>query len=316
VNICIVGYGSIARLHLEALAGTDTTLRWVVGRLPEATAAFAREFGAPYWTVDFDEALADATVDAVIICSPTDLHAEQTERALRAGKHVLCEIPLATSLAETDVLGQVAQVNDRRLMVCHTQRFWPNRVMAREWLTSGRLHPYQVVYRHLMFRRDTVNWMGRTRSWVDNLLWHHGCHAVDMVLWLLGADRCEVASAAAHMRQARGNPMDIGLVLRFPGDLLATLALSYDARLESKDCTIIGEEETLVGDDTILTSGQGLLYEPPPGVDTKSLARRRQAEEFLAAVREGREPAVGVASVRPAMAVLQAVQDQIEGRFG
>ncbi|MCL5109847.1 MAG: Gfo/Idh/MocA family oxidoreductase [Chloroflexi bacterium] len=312
MNVCIVGYGSIARLHLAALAGTDTALRWVVGRLPEPTAAFAREFGAPHWTTDLDEALADTAVDAVIVCSPTDLHAEQTERALRAGKHALCEIPLATSLAETDALGQIAQAFDRRLMVCHSQRFWPNRALARELIASGRLRPYQVVYRHLMFRRDTVNWMGRTRSWVDNLLWHHGCHAVDMVLWLLGADRCEVASGASHMRQEHGNPMDVGIVLRLPDDRLATLALSYDAHLESKDCTVIGEEDTLVGDDRILRSSQGLLYEPLAGVDPKDLGRRRQAKEFLASVREGREPAINVASIRPAMAVLQAVQDQFE----
>jgi 2-hydroxy-4-carboxymuconate semialdehyde hemiacetal dehydrogenase len=313
MNICLIGYGSIARLHLEALQGTEARLYSVVGRLPEPTAEFAREFGCERHTVDLDAALADRSVDAVIVCSPTDLHAEQTELALRAGKHVLCEIPLATSLAETDTLGQLALVADRRLMVCHTQRFWPNRVLAHEIVAAKRLRPYHVVYRHLMLRRDSVNWMGRERSWVDNLLWHHGCHAVDTTLWLMDATEGRVASGNVHWRQAGGNPMDIGIVVQAPDDRLATIALSYDSHIEVKDCQVIGEEDSLWLDDERLRNSAGWLYEPQPGGQPKDVGRRRQAEEFLNAVRDGREPATGVAAVRPAMAVLQAVQDQIDG---
>src|SRR5688572_10002749 len=149
-----------------------------MGRLPAPTRAFADEFGVELATTDLDELLADQRVEAIIVCSPTGLHAEQTERALRAGKHVLCEIPLATSLAETDHLIQVAKKSRRRLMVCHTERFYPTLGEVRRRVAAGELHPHSIVSRFGFFRRENVNWVGRRRSWTDNLLWHHGCHAV------------------------------------------------------------------------------------------------------------------------------------------
>ena len=166
-----------------------------------------------------------------------------------------------------------------------------------------------------MLRRDRLNWMGRERSWVDNLLWHHGCHSVDMALWLLGATAVEYTSEAAHPRQAQGNPMDIGIVMRTPSDQLGTVALSYNSHYEIKDCQVIGEEETLYIDEKRLRNSQGLLYEPPAGLNIQDAARRLQAEEFLAAAREGREPATGVPAVRPAYVVLQGVQDRLNERL-
>ncbi|MHB1133443.1 MAG: Gfo/Idh/MocA family protein [Chloroflexota bacterium] len=315
MNISMVGYGSIARLNLEALLEKGARPHSVVGRLAEPTADFAREFGFAQHTTDLGEALADPEVEAVVICTPNELHAEQVRQALEANKHVLCEIPLAMSLVEVDELASLAKARDRRLMVCHTQRFWPNRARAHEIIAAGQITPWHVVYRHLMLRRDTINWMGRERSWVDNLLWHHGCHSVDMALWLLGADEVETTSEAAHPRQAHGNPMDVGIVMRTPADQLATVALSYNSHYQIKDCQVIGAEETLYIDEARLRNSQGLLYEPPAGANIMDLARRLQAEEFIAAVREGREPATGVPSVRPAYVVLQSVQDKLNARL-
>src|SRR5436190_796584 len=102
-----------------------------MGRLPEPAAEFAREFGLSYATTDLARVLADPEVDCVVICSPSDVHADQTARALEAGKHVLCEIPLATSLGDVDHLIALADRVDRRLMVCHTQRYYSALVEAR-----------------------------------------------------------------------------------------------------------------------------------------------------------------------------------------
>ena len=129
LKVAILGYGAIAREHALSLLrigrgslDVEINLSGVMGRLPAPTHAFAAEFDAPLATTDLDKLLADAGIEAVTVCSPTDLHAEQTERALCAGKHVLCEIPLATSLAETDRLIDLAERSGLRLMVCHTQR--------------------------------------------------------------------------------------------------------------------------------------------------------------------------------------------------
>ena len=144
-----------------------------------------------YGTTDLDAMLADPQIDAVIVCSPTDLHADHTARALRAGKHVLCEIPLATSLAETDELIALADEINRRLMVCQTQRYFAPVAEAKRIIASGELHVHAIVSRYLFDRRNNVNWKGRNRSWTDNLLWHHMCHALDATMWLLGADDVE-----------------------------------------------------------------------------------------------------------------------------
>src|SRR3712207_4845178 len=148
LKIAILGYGAIAREHALSLhrigqgrLGVEIDLSGVLGRLLEPTRAFAAEFGASLATTDLEELLADPGVEAVIICSPTDQHAEQTERALRAGKHVLCEIPLATSLIETDRLIDLADRSGLQLMVCHTQRYAAPLIEARRMIASGDVRP-------------------------------------------------------------------------------------------------------------------------------------------------------------------------------
>ena len=257
MNIAILGYGSIAESHvraIQALQGTpegrDLRLYGVMGRLPEPTAEFARQWGLERATTDLDELLADGAVEAVIICSPSEVHPEQTERALRAGKHVLCEIPLALSLADTDRLTALADEVGRRLMVCHTQRYWPASIAARRMVASGELHPHAVIGRFMFGRRENVNWKGRRRSWTDNLLWHHGCHAVDLALWLLGAaDRGEEVETVAQIALPGADlaiPMDLTVVMRTARDQLATVAMSYHTHIPVHDYLIIGEETTVL----------------------------------------------------------------------
>lgn len=309
MNICLVGYGSIARSHVQALAGEAVTFHTVVGRLPEPTAAFAAEFGFRRYTTDLDEALADPAIDAVLIASPTDLHASQAEKALRAGKHALVEIPLATSLAEADSLAELARQQRRCLMVCHTQRYYPALVEARRWIEEGRLHVYHVCTRYGFLRRENVNWLGRRRSWTDNLLWHHGCHAVDTSLWLLGATETTVQSQVARPSYHLGIPMDLDILMRTPLDQLIAVSLSYNTRLPYNEYLLIGEETTLLVSNGRLSSPDGVLVEPDrPEPGPGSI--QRQDQEFLAAVREGREPTISPAAVRPALWVLQRVQDQ------
>ncbi len=316
MKVALVGYGSIAEEHARAIValreqpgGGDLRVAGVMGRLAEPTAAFAREVGAERATTDLDDLLADPTVEAVVVCSPTDLHAAQTERALRAGKHVLCEIPLATSLAETDRLIALADAMDRRLMVCHTQRYHPALAEARRMVDAGDLHPTSAVCRYLFGRRENVNWKGRRRSWTDDLLWHHGCHAVDAALWLLGAGEATVAAQVAPPGGPLEIPMDLGIVLRTPRGQVATVAMSYNTHLPAHDYLLIGEETTVLFADDTLRGPDGVIV-AVTGDHTHG-AIVRQDGEFFAAVREGREPAVSGRAVRPAMAVLQAVQDTL-----
>ena len=325
MKIATLGYGSIARSHARAIVALAATEEWadlrlygVMGRLPEPTADFAREFGATVATTDLDELLADPELDAVIVCSPSGAHAEQTARALRAGKHVLCEIPLALSLVETDELIALADAADRRLMVCHTQRYYPPLVEARRRIAAGELHPHAIVSRYMFGRRENVNWQGRQRSWTDNLLWHHGCHAVDAALWLLGAaDRNEEVVVAAQVALPGGGleiPMDLTVTMRTARDQLATVAMSYHVSFPVHDYLIIGEEETIVFDDGALRGGTGIIV-PKGDREGVEAPIPRQDAEFFAAIRDQREPAISGRAVRATMAALQAAQDTLDARL-
>jgi 2-hydroxy-4-carboxymuconate semialdehyde hemiacetal dehydrogenase len=316
VRLGFVGYGSIARQHARALQRLpEVQLAGVMGRVEASAAEFAAEFGLGSVTTDLDALLEQADLEGVVICSPTDLHAAQTEQALRAGKHVLCEIPLATSLTDVDRLIALADQVDRRLMVCHTERYYRALLEARRQITSGALHPLSIVSRYMFYRRENVNWVGRRRSWTDNLLWHHGCHAVDAALWLLGADQVEVAAEVAAPSGQLGIPMDLAIAMRTPRDQIVSVAMSYNTHLPLHDYLIIGEETTLLFSDGELRSRDGVLV---PRQDLQDLTEpiMDQDGEFLAAVREGREPAVSGRSVRPAMAALQQVQATLRLRGG
>lgn len=325
MNIGLLGYGSIAVSHVKAIGAIRATPGWgelrlhgVMGRLAEATAAFAREHGAAVATTDLDELLADDALDAVIVCSPSDAHAAQTERALRAGKHVLCEIPLALSLADSDRLTALADARGLRLMVCHTQRYYAPLVEARRLIAAGELHPHAIVGRYMFGRRENVNWQGRQRSWTDNLLWHHGCHAIDAALWLLGAaesgETVETTAQLALPGGTLGIPMDLTVTMRTARDQLATVAMSYHVSFPVHDYLIIGEERSIVFDNGTLRDDKGVLV-PAGAKEGIDAPIPQQDLEFFTAIREGREPAISGRSVRPAMAALQAAQDSLAARL-
>ena len=315
MKIGIVGAGSIAEEHARAFLGMaadglEITLASVVSRRMEEAESFAATFAIPHATTELDDLLEEPNLDAVVICSPSEQHAAGTERALRAGKHVLCEIPLALSLAETDRLIALADEVDRRLMVCHTQRYFPPLVEARRRIATGELHPTAIVSRYLFDRRNTVNWKGRRRSWADNLLWHHGGHAVDAAIWLLGAEDMETVAQVSPPDPELGTPMNLTLAMRTSSGQVATVAMSYHARMPQHDYLIIGEETTLLFAGNALHGPDGVIV-PAEGNDPLAVALPAQNREFIAAIREGREPAVSARAIRPAMAALQAAQDTI-----
>ena len=320
MKIAIIGSGSIAGEHMAAIRvlqrsglAFDVEVDSVVGRRSEEAAAFAQSHGLRFGTTDLDAVLADRTIDAVIVTTPTDLHAGHTEQALNAGKHVLCEIPLTTSLADTDRLIALADSVDRRLMVCQTQRFFAPLVEARRMVEAGEIHVYAAICRYLFNRRNNINWKGRNRSWTDNLLWHHTCHAVDATLWILGSDVVETSAQIASPDPVTGIPMDISIVMRTVLGQIATVVTSYHAIIPQHDYLLIGNETSIHFVDQELHGPSGLLV-PATGSDPLPDALPRQNAEFFDAVRKRREPAISGRSVRPAMAVLQFVQDQLDAQ--
>ena len=319
LKVVILGYGAIAREHALAIRrigqapdGWRVSVAGVMGRLLEPTRAFAAEFGAAVATTDLDELLADPRVEAVVVCSPTDLHAEQTERALRAGKHVLCEIPLATSLAETDRLIDLAERSGRRLMVCHTQRYSAPLIEARRLIASGEVRPRAMVSRYLLDKRENVSWTGRRRSWTDNLLWHHGCHAVDAALWLLGTEAIDVTARATPQDRRLGIPMDFSILMRTAREQVVTVVMSYRALPPLQDYVVIADETTLVYANDELRDHERVLVLTADHGGYDAVALDRQNTEFFRSIMTGSEPVSSARSVRPAMAALQAAQNELD----
>jgi 2-hydroxy-4-carboxymuconate semialdehyde hemiacetal dehydrogenase len=312
LTIAIVGYGQIARSHTRIMKQEGHRLAWLVGRVPERTAAFAQEHGFERHSTRLDDALADPAVEAVILCTPSEQHAAQTERCLRAGKHALVEIPLAMTYAEGRALADLARQTGLTVMVAHTQRYYPAMRRAKEMITSGRLTLHSVVARYTFLRRENVGASGYVRSWTDNLLWHHGQHATDMALWLLGVEepgQVDVTSMTALPDQQLGIPLDLSLIFRTRRDQLGTVAMSYNAHISLGDYLLVGREDTLLISNGVLSNRTGVLFDPKQDPSEERGGGLLQNREFVAAVREQRQPAISADAVLPALDVLQQAQD-------
>jgi 2-hydroxy-4-carboxymuconate semialdehyde hemiacetal dehydrogenase len=298
--------------HARIFKQEGHTLHTAVGRLPERTEAFAREWGFRHHTTDLQAALSDDDIDAVVLCTPSEQHAAQTEMALRAGKHVLCEIPLAMSFAAGRLLAGLARQQQRVLMVAHTHRYYPAMRLARELISRGAVELHNIIARYVFLRRENVGASGYRRSWTDNLLWHHGCHAVDMVLWMLAITEPGQVEVTAHVAlpdQKMGIPMDLSILLRTPRDQLASVNMSYNSHLSLYDYLLIGREDTFLIAENRLHHRNGILYDPAIHTHEERNGALLQDREFVQAVAEQRQPAISAESVLPALEVLQRVQE-------
>jgi 2-hydroxy-4-carboxymuconate semialdehyde hemiacetal dehydrogenase len=312
LHIAFIGYGQVARLHLDILINDGHRLDWVVGRLPDRTAAFAEEYGFARHTTDLHQALEDPAVDAVFVCTPSPQHAGQAAACLEAGKHVLVEIPLAMSSSEGRDLADLARRRGLTLMAGHNHRYHEGVRWARERVMNGDLTPQSVSARYFLLRRENIGTSGYVRSWTDDLLWHHGQHSMDVVLWLLGVSepgKVEVTSVLARPDQSTGIPMDMTVVVRTPADQLGTVVLSYNSVINLYDYVLVAREDTLIIDDGMVRNRDGVLLDYSQAGDE---ARVLQNREFVAAIREGRQPSTSADSVLPALDVLQQAQDASE----
>lgn len=289
MKLCMIGYGSIGGFHRDAMLKMEgVEFDSVVGRLLEPAREFARTCGAAFAITNVHEALRRPELDAVLITSPSQVHYEQAKAALKAGKHVLVEIPLALSYEQAEELCHLAESQNRTLMVCHTQRFYAATMEVKRRIVEGRLTPrhFHVEFEYL--RRQNVNWQGRKRSWTDNLLWHHGGHVVDLAIWLFGQQPVAARAYYGPSDNPLGIPLDLSAQMRFPNGGLATYAMSYNAIVprERERMTLICDEDRLVWDDLRLTDHRGDVVADEPFGE----AVLRQDREFIEAVRQGRGP--------------------------
>src|SRR5215831_14977609 len=229
MKICMVGSGAFAKKHLDGLArikGVEVVS--IHGRTAETTKAVADKYAIPFSTTDFNAAINHPGVEAVILTSPTQVHAEQAVKCMRAGKHVEIEIPISDSLADAERIQAVQKETGLTAMGGHTRRFNPSHQWIHKKIQAEELKLQQLVVQTFFFRRTNMNAAGQPRSWTDHLLWHHACHTVDLFQYQTGELVSDCYAVQGPIHPELGIAMDMGIILRTPSGKVCTLSLSFN----------------------------------------------------------------------------------------
>jgi len=267
--------------------------------------------GIPHTTLDLGEALAQPGVEAVILATPTQIHAEQATQVMHAGKHVMVEIPMADNLADSKALVELQKETGVVAMVDHVRRFNPSHQWIHNRIVAGELKIQQMDVQTYFFRRTNTNAKGEPRSWTDHLLWHHACHTVDLFQYQTGAAVQKVTALQGPMHPDLGIAMDMAIGMQSPDGAICTLSLSFNndgpfgtffryicdngTYIANYDDLFTGNGEQIDVSDVALTT------------DGIELADR----EFFAAIREGREPNSSLAQGLDAMVTLDRLEQQL-----
>lgn len=311
IGLCVIGAGAIAERHLTAYASLGGIApRWVVSRPAEATADFARRWNFMHSGDSIEPALADPRLQLVLIASPSPLHSEQAVQALQAGKDVIVEIPVALTWPEAQRVAQVAAQSGRRVWVCHTLRSTAALRLVRQRVHTGQLHLTHIAGWFGIPRRRNQGMGGiGTRSWIDNLLWHHGCHQVDAALWVLGMPTVlRVQCLLGPTHPTLGMALDVGLQMTAAGGPLITQSLSYNVERGVWRLAFIGHEDVLTFEDGRLTNEAGAELVP----ETPTADLTVQSRELLQAFRRGEPCEYELSSVLATMEVLGRAQVSAE----
>ena len=315
MNIAMVGYGMMGAWHSEALRRErDLVLHTVVGRRPEAASEFAERYGYQRSTVSLEDALADPAIDAVVLATPSEQHEAQAIRTLEAGKHVLIEIPVAMSVAGAERVVAAGERSGLVYGLSHPMRFRREREPMRARIRAGEERIRHIAGRFFIKRLVNVGATGYHRSWIDNILWHHFCHFVDLGLYLFdGAPIRRVQSHLGALHEATGTPMECTVLVETEADQTLLVHGSYHASFRLYDKLIVTDRETYLFDILAGTLRTGEGTAPIEGEQTNAA---RIIADFVEAVGHRRPPLASGPSVLPAMRVLQSVQDEWDARYG
>ena len=312
INVALAGAGAFGLKHLDALKVIDgANVISLVGRERGKTEEVARKYGIPHVATDLAESLQMKEVDAVILCTPTPLHAAQAVACLQAGKHVQVEIPLCDSLADGLAIVAAAQTSGKVAMCGHTRRFNPSHQWVHQRIRRGELHIQQMNVQTYFFRRSNVNALGQPRSWTDHLLWHHAAHTVDLFAYQTGSPIVKAHAIEGPIHPTLGIAMDMSIQLKAANGAICTLSLSFN------NDGPLGTFFRYIGDTgTYIARYDDLVTGKEEKIDVSQVAISMngielQDREFFAAIAEGREPNASVAQVLPCYEVLDKLAQEL-----
>jgi 2-hydroxy-4-carboxymuconate semialdehyde hemiacetal dehydrogenase len=309
MKVVLAGQGAFGVKHLEAMQQIDgIEVVSIAGGGAEQTAQVAGKFGIPHWTTDLSESLAQPAVAAVILATPTQMHAKQAEQCMRAGKHVMVEIPMADNLADSERLVKVQKETGVIAMAGQTRRFNPSHQWIHKRIRAGELKIQQMDVQTYFFRRTNMNALGKPRSWTDHLLWHHACHTVDLFQYQTGEAASQMYALQGPVHPQLGIAMDMSIGMKTPSGAICTLSLSFnnDGPLGTFFRYICDNGTYLARYDELVDGNNEPI--DVSKVDVSMNGIELQDREFFAAIREKREPNSSVAQVLPAMRTLDRLE--------
>jgi 2-hydroxy-4-carboxymuconate semialdehyde hemiacetal dehydrogenase len=313
MKISVAGQGAFGVKHLEAIAKINgIEVVSLAGGNPAGTEEVAKKFGIPHWTSDLGESLKQPGLEAVILATPTQMHAKQAEQCMRAGKHVQIEIPMADSLADSERILKVQKETGLIAMAGHTRRFNPSHQWIHKRIKAGELKVQQMDVQTYFFRRTNMNAAGKPRSWTDHLLWHHACHTADLFQYQTGetVSQCHALQGPLHPELKIAMDMSIGL--KTPSGAICTLSLSFNNKgPQGTFFRYICDNGTYVAYYDDLVDGEQKPIDLSK-VDVSMNGIELQDREFFAAIREKREPNSSVAQCLPAMQTLDRLERSLQ----
>ena len=314
MKVAVAGAGGAFGLkHLDAIANIDgVEVVSIVGSPRDDLSELAKARGIPHNTRDLADSLARKDVEAVILATPTQMHAAQTIACLKAGKHVLVEIPMADTLADSKAIVQAQKETGLIAMSGQVRRFNPSHQWIHNKIKAGELKVLQMDVQTYFFRRTNINASGQARSWTDHLLWHHACHTVDLFQYQTGGTAVQAFGLQGPMHPELKIAMDMSIGLKAADGAICTLSLSFNNNGP------LGTTFRYICDNGTYIARYDDLYDgKEQPIDLSGVAVSNNGielidREFFAAIKEGREPNSSVAQVLPAMETL----DRIERSFG
>ena len=312
VRIALAGPGAFGIKHLDGLKLIDgVEVVSLIGRDLAKTQEVAQKYGIKHVTTELEDSLKLPEVDAVILCTPTQMHAQQSIAAMKAGKHVQMEIPLCDKLDEGRAVVEMQKKSGLVAMCGHTRRFNPSHQYVHKKITAGEFNVLQMDVQTFFFRRTNMNALGQPRSWTDHLLWHHAAHTVDLFAYQARSPIVKANAVQGPIHPTLGIAMDMSIQLKAANGAICTLSLSFnnDGPLGTF-FRYIGDTATYVARYDDLTNGKDEKIDVSQ-VDVSMNGIELQDREFVAAIREGREPNAGVAQVLPCYEVLDALEKQL-----
>ncbi len=312
IKVALAGAGAFGIKHLDGIKNIDgVEVVSLISRDLEKTKEVATKYGIGHVTTELADSLALPELDAVILCTPTQMHAEQTLACLKAGKHVQVEIPLADSWADADAVVAEQKRTGLVAMCGHTRRFNPSHQYVNQQITAGKFNIQQMDVQTYFFRRTNTNALGQARSWTDHLLWHHAAHTVDLFAYQANSPIVQANAIQGPIHPVLGIAMDMSIQLRAANGAICTLSLSFN------NDGPLGTYFRYIGDTaTYIARYDDLFTGKEEKIDVSNVAVSMngielQDREFFAAIKEGREPNSSVGRVLDCYRVLHQLEQQL-----